>query len=204
MVRSISLYCIYILNKGSNVHFFFSKQLHSLLGCGTGLASLTVAKLGAAQVYATDGNEEVVRLAKSNIDRNNLSSIVQSTKLQWGLLDASEYTDTADIVIGSDLTYNSGSWRLLAETISTILKTEGIFLYLSLGHPGFNVSGELDGFIAVAQNMGLVPLKEGSNKWPFQKNAGSLRNMIQNRLTDEEQVIVEGTGGFRILLFQKK
>lgn len=50
--------------------------------------------------------------------------------LQWGLLDATEYDTSADVIIGSDLTYNSGSWVALAETMSTLLKDEGIVIYL--------------------------------------------------------------------------
>ena len=172
-------------------------------GCGTGLACIVAGKLGATKVYATDGNEEVVRLAQKNIERNNLSSTVEATKLQWGILDASEYYDTADIIIGSDLTYNSGSWRVLAETVSSILKPGGIFLYLSLGHSGFNVQGELNGFISVTQNMGLVEIKEGTNRWPWKDFAPSLNSLLQKGLTVEEQAIIDGTGGVRIVLIQR-
>ena len=165
------------------------------LGCGTGLASLAAAKLGAKQVLATDGNDEVVELAKINIERNQLSSMVQSTKLQWGILDASDYINFADVIIGSDLTYNSGSWRVLAETLSSILKPGGLFVYLSLGHSGFNVSGEIDGFLSVTQNLGLVECQNSS--------LDRLGTLLQKSLTEDEKMIIEGTGGYRLLLIQK-
>ena len=103
------------------------------MGCGVGLSSLAVAKLGASSVLVTDANTEVLELAQRNIEQNNLNGIIKTTALQWGLMDATEYENTADIVIGSDLTYNSGSWVVLAETMPTILKPNGIVIYLTLG-----------------------------------------------------------------------
>ena len=52
------------------------------LGCGTALASIASAKLGASTVYATDANLEVLNLAQCNIDRNNASQ-VKTPLLQW-------------------------------------------------------------------------------------------------------------------------
>lgn len=146
----------------------------------------------------------MVGLARANIERNGLSSIIEASKLQWGLLDASDFYDTADIIIGSDLTYNSGTWRVLAETLSSTLKPGGIFLYLSLGHSGFNISGELDGFLTVTQNMGLIELKETPAQWPGKVSTGYLTTLLQNSLTDDEKKVVTGTGGVRVLLIQRK
>lgn len=119
------------ISSSSSTSIFKDKTIFEL-GCGTGLASITVAKLGASSVYATDSNPEVLALAQRNIERNNLSSsnIARTVPLQWGLLDATEYDSRADVIIGSDLTYNSGSWVALAETMSTLLKDEGIVIYL--------------------------------------------------------------------------
>lgn len=118
------------------------------LGCGTALASIAIAKLAlggggrgsdvasssssssSSIIIATDANSEVLALAQRNIERNNLVDVAKTVALQWGLLDATEYESSADVIIGSDLTYNSGSWVVLAETMSTILKPEGILIYL--------------------------------------------------------------------------
>lgn len=133
------------------------------LGCGTALSSIVASKLGAARVFATDGNAEVVELARSNLERNGVADVVLSddddgqgggggggegraAELHWGLLDASDYYDAADVILGSDLTYNSGSWRVLSETLAAALKPDGYVLYLALGHSGFGVAGELGGF----------------------------------------------------------
>jgi len=100
------------------------------LGCGTALASISAARLGASSVLATDSNPEVLSLAQRNIERNKLSDVAKTATIQWGLLDATEYESYADVVIGSDLTYNSGSWLALAETMVTVLKPGGIVIYL--------------------------------------------------------------------------
>jgi hypothetical protein len=42
---------------------------------------------------------------------------------------AADYENIADVVIRSDLTYNAGSWVALAETMSAVLKPEGIVIY---------------------------------------------------------------------------
>lgn len=158
------------------------------LGCGTGLASIACARLGAARVIATDGNPTVVELARDNAERNK-ARVVETANLPWGLLDAMEFSDAADVVMGSDLTYNSGTWRVLAETINTVLKPGGCFLYLTLGHSGFNVKGELDGFLQVIAAEGLVvePTK--------------LEQQLS--LSSQEQSVLDGTGGVRVLLLRK-
>ena len=127
------------MNLMSNSTLFKDKTTIEL-GCGTALSSIAVGKIigalgdggGATSsvVIATDNNPEVLLLAKRNIERNNLSSVVRTEMLQWGSMSAMDYENCADIVIGSDLTYNSGSWLALAETMSIILKPEGIVIYL--------------------------------------------------------------------------
>ena len=94
------------------------------------MASIAAAKLGATSVLATDSNPEVLALARRNIERNGVASVATTAALQWGLLDATEYEGTADVIIGSDLTYNSGSWLALAETMATLLKPGGVVIYL--------------------------------------------------------------------------
>lgn len=178
---------------------FIQNKVVVELGCGTGLASIVCAKLGASRVIATDGNSEVVALAKENVERNNVdSTAIETATLPWGLLDAIEYADVADLIIGSDLTYNSGTWRVLTETISTVLKPGGIFLYLSLGHSGFNVKGELDGFQQViVGNDGLVL---------DQSNTAALQQLLLSKsmaLSPNEQSVLDATGGVRVLVLRK-
>ncbi len=60
-----------------------------------------------------------------NSERNGTSNVARMALLHWGLLDASEYENAADVVVGSDLTYNSGLWVALAKTMSAVLKPGG-------------------------------------------------------------------------------
>lgn len=197
------------------------------LGCGTGLASIVSSKLGANYVYATDGNKEVLELAKFNLEKNGIYPIAainpttnpnnvnegmnrhgEATTLQWGSLDAIDYYDTADVIIGSDLTYNSGSWRILVDTFASVLKPNGYVLYLTLGHSGFNVSGELNGFMTVVQSSGLLQVVDENNSssnddWPF-PGVGSLESLLSSSLSEKERNFISSTGGFRIIVLKRK
>jgi SAM-dependent methyltransferase len=173
------------------------------LGCGTALVSLAAACLGAHSVLATDGNPDVVELATQNIDRNRYQDTVQATTLPWGLLSAMDFSETADLVLGSDLMYFSGNWPALAETMATVLKpVTGTILYLSLGHSGFNVNAELDGFLSVAAGYGLVPpTNSGGTTWTER----SLTNLLlQDCVTQEELAMVQSSGGVRVVALCSK
>jgi hypothetical protein len=160
-------------------------------------------------VWATDGNPDVVELATQNANINRLQTKVFPRILPWGLLPAMDYSDAADVVIGSDLTYNAGTWRVLAETMGTVLKPDGYVLYVSAGHAGFQVNAEVDGFLAVAKEHGLVSVVSKYDPlWPFGWNASSgaagrtlseilLQDCLQN---EREREIVENTGGVRAVL----
>eukprot|EP00571_Detonula_confervacea_P011052 CAMPEP_0172305618 /NCGR_PEP_ID=MMETSP1058-20130122/6866_1 /TAXON_ID=83371 /ORGANISM="Detonula confervacea, Strain CCMP 353" /LENGTH=444 /DNA_ID=CAMNT_0013017263 /DNA_START=20 /DNA_END=1354 /DNA_ORIENTATION=+ len=208
------------LNK-SNPSIFKNKSILEL-GCGTALASIAVAKLGASSVIATDANQEVLALAQRNLERNvqnaaadnnnNMRSsnnnngmmVAKTMALQWGLMDATDYENNADIIIGSDLTYNSGSWVALAETMSTILKPEGIVIYLTLGHSGFNVGGELAGFLSVAENTGLQLLTKDSNEWKENIGSRSIDGLLASAITAEEKSVIDANGGVRVVILGKK
>ncbi len=188
------------------------------LGCGTGFTSIVASKLGAKYVYATDGNIEALELAKTNLKRNgiypfsssdgnenlNVDGNGEACVLQWGSLDSIDFYETADVVLGSDLTYNSGSWRTLVDTIASVLKPNGYMLYLTLGHSGFNVSGEINGFLTVVQSSGMLEIvREDSSSWPF-SGVKYLEELLLSSLTDSERAIVSGTGGMKILVLQQK
>jgi len=132
----------------SSVRLFEGRTVLEL-GCGTALASIVASKLGADEVLATDGNGEVVELARTNLERNGVSSSSPSEgrgggraeELKWGMINAADYYDTADVVLGSDLTYNSGSWRVLAETMSAVLKPGRVRLVPRPGPLGIRREG---------------------------------------------------------------
>ena len=208
-------------NDPGSSSFLQNKQVAEI-GCGTGLVSIMASRLGAKSVWATDGNPAAVALTEANFDRNAIPytrSIVSPspssessdsssqnnknvvTALQWGELQVPlEWMGKADIVVGSDLTYNSGSWRVLAETMESLLNRNGIVLYLSLGHAGFNVRGEVDGFLTVAKQVGLTV--SSSTALPFSLPAGvsSLDALLQRTVLPAEQAILSATGGAQVVV----
>lgn len=200
--NSSLLMCRLLQQIAKTQHDFFQGKTVVELGCGVGLNSLTAALLGARSVVATDRNPSVLDLTTRNIELNSLQSRVIARDISWGLLDAMEIADSAEIILGSDLTYNSGSWPALAETMVTVLKPEGYILYLSLGHPGFYVSSEIDGFLSVAKSKGLELVEPSSPQWPFKGE--TLEAMVTSALFPGEENIIQGTGGFRAILLKRR
>lgn len=230
-------------NNANNAPQESENKLILELGCGTGLVSLAAATMFgskvAAKVIATDGNPSVVELAARNIESNanqwsgandsennndTNNKRVEARQLQWGMLDAIDMADTADLVLGSDLTYNSGTWRALAETMATVVKPDGYIIYLSVGHTGFNVNAEVDGFLNVAQELGLERLTTaqiivnndnggGSTfGWPFMgtgkakiqpENLSQI--LLQECVSPRERPVLESTGGSpRVMVLARK
>eukprot|EP00985_Skeletonema_marinoi_P017043 scaffold9260_cov88-Skeletonema_marinoi.AAC.2 len=183
------------INQASSI---FKEKTVLELGCGAGLASIALAKFGSSSVIATDANIEVLGLAKQNFELNNVSNVAKTAELHWGLLDASEYDCIADIIVGSDLTYNSASWLALAETMATVLKPGGVVLYLTLGHSGFNVQAELGGFLQVAENAGLRVLQEE------QIVGQKLTDLLERITSQDEKQVISANGGARAVLLGKK
>jgi SAM-dependent methyltransferase len=175
------------------------------LGCGTGLASIVVAACWGkgpssrgVQIVATDGNPSVVELATENVRLNGYTKLIQTSVLKWNWFSAMEYADSADLVIGADLTYFSGNWPALAETMATVVKKpNGKILYLSLGHSGFNA--EMDGFLAVASSYGLV-IETQEQPWTEKR----LIQLLWDQLTPNDRAVVMSTGGVRIIVLRHK
>lgn len=191
-----------LLSKPETMNFW-SRQNVMELGCGTGIGSIASHLLGARSVVATDGNDKVLELARKNIDRNcpsftNRNSTIEVKYLQWGLLNAMDFSESASVVLGADLTYNAGSWRVLAETMATILLpgADASVIYLSLGHEGFNVNAELEGFLSVAKEVGLVVESQ------FQGIDLSL--LLQDSLSESEKKMLGQSGGARVVVLRRK
>ena len=202
----------------ANPAFLRDKQLVEV-GCGTGLVSIMASRLGAKSVWATDGNPAAVALSEVNFEPNNVAytkSISSATTdssndanvvtgLQWGELQVPlEWMGKADIIVGSDLTYNSGSWRVLAETMESLLSKNGIVLYLSLGHAGFNVRGEMDGFLNVAKQVGLSVKSTAALPFSLPPGISSLDALLQGAVLPSEQAILSATGGAQVLALGRK
>lgn len=87
----------------------------------------------------------------------------------------------------------------------------GIVLYLSLGHSGFNVNAEMDGFLSVAREQGLVPvalselIREDGPLPSFPSTITSMEDwMLETCVSPKERAVIESTGGLRIVVLRKK
>jgi predicted nicotinamide N-methyase len=177
------------------------------LGCGPGLASLALACLQPSiQVTATDGNPNVVDLCRRNIQRNHQEAHVVASRLQWGeFLDDESMNEAFDLILGSDLTYNSGSWRVLAATMANLAQSsKGYILYVTLGHTGFVVQAEMEGFLSVAKQYSLWPVQPGDEDWPFHTQHSLNYILMNDCLRHNEREIVDATGGAYAVLLHKR
>eukprot|EP00658_Telonema_sp_P-2_P057880 TRINITY_DN4629_c0_g1_i2.p1 TRINITY_DN4629_c0_g1~~TRINITY_DN4629_c0_g1_i2.p1 ORF type:complete len:244 (+),score=62.10 TRINITY_DN4629_c0_g1_i2:206-937(+) len=74
------------------------------LGCGTGLVSIACGALGAAEVHATDGDEELLALTAHNIELNGMAETVRTTCLMWGDEEVHrELAPPVDMVLAADV-----------------------------------------------------------------------------------------------------
>jgi hypothetical protein len=89
------------------------------------------SSLVEAAIFAVDGDPEIL----DHVGCNGSSGIVlRMARLRWGsaaAAAAADYGSFANVVIGSNLTCNGGSWAVLAETVLAILKPGGIVIYLA-------------------------------------------------------------------------
>lgn len=91
------------------------------VGCGSGILSITAAKLGAKKVLGVDLDETAVKVAKENILKNEVDNIVKIKK--GNLLKNVE--KEADLIVSNILAEVIIDF---VETIGEYLKNEGIFI----------------------------------------------------------------------------
>ncbi|KAF2477558.1 uncharacterized protein BDR25DRAFT_299453 [Lindgomyces ingoldianus] len=105
------------------------------LGAGTGMLSIFCAKhLSVSSVVATDGDEAVVDIIKTNIFLNSLdadessNSSIRTAALRWGWsLDAATFEedfgmDVPDVLLGADVTYDRSVIPSLVSTLREFFK----------------------------------------------------------------------------------
>eukprot|EP00435_Cladocopium_sp_Y103_P030429 s4433_g7.t1 len=121
------------------------------LGAGTGVVGLTLGRLGAAPVFITDNEPELVTLMAKNIEANQLSHCVQSCQLDWA--DGSTFMQQMpDIVVAADVLYE-GDGSIFCHALSQHLR-EGGEAYVANHHNPQKCQATL-GFIRSAISMGL-------------------------------------------------
>lgn len=98
------------------------------LGCGLGVVSLLLAKVGVAQcVIATDGDDDTMDLLRENVDREKCSSLVCCQKLVWGdpsggsenLLQS--HPKRFDFLLAADVVYEDDQVLPLVQTAGDLL-----------------------------------------------------------------------------------
>lgn len=127
------------------------------LGCGTGLCGIVAARLGASSVLLTDGAEPQLARAARNAASNDGSAKVGARPLLWGAQLEDELRGSFDLVIASDVLYQSAAWRPLAQTATELMVPhKGTLLLVEAGHELTPAASSLGGFISVAEGCGLT------------------------------------------------
>ncbi|HLR33777.1 MAG TPA: 50S ribosomal protein L11 methyltransferase [Tissierellales bacterium] len=91
------------------------------IGCGSGILSIVAAKLGAKKVISVDLDDLAVKVAKENIEKNNVDNIVNIEK--GNLLDVVE--EKADLIVSNIL---AEVIVKLSNSIKNYLNDEGLFI----------------------------------------------------------------------------
>lgn len=96
------------------------------LGAGTGACGLFAAGLGATRVLLTDGREDLQRLQAKNLEAN-AASVAGDVSMQsylWGAADGVVTAGPWDLIIGSDITYDSDRSMDLALGLGRLLRPD--------------------------------------------------------------------------------
>lgn len=125
------------------------------LGAGCGVPGLAVATMGvSSRVYLTDFNARTVMNLSHNVEANGLKN-VEVLNMNWQ--DRSTWPEEKmDVVIGSDLIYQSDMAPLLAATLQRLVAKDGRFLYAA---PNEGRQGHAE-FLALMEKSGFQLLRE--------------------------------------------
>ncbi|MFZ7144129.1 MAG: class I SAM-dependent methyltransferase [Bacteroidota bacterium] len=93
------------------------------IGCGLGLPGI-VAALGGGKVIMTDYLQEALDFAKNNWNKN-LAQDFSGQLLDWRNVSS---IAKADVIIASDVAYESRSFEPLIKAFDQILKPDGVLL----------------------------------------------------------------------------
>lgn len=113
-----------------------SNILQPILYCtgGVGVASIVACSTTELEhALLTDGNDDVIAIAKLNIDNAALSlpggsGRASAVKYSWGDISPGALTGGFDVVLGAELTYYNTDMNLLVSTVVRLLnegKAEG-------------------------------------------------------------------------------
>lgn len=143
-------------------------------GCGVGLESVTLAKLGA-QVTALDHVPGALQLVKRNCQQNDLPPVCTLCQC-WLDTGSIQQLGQYDIVIGSDVLYESADGIWLQELLATVLKPGGMALFGDPRRVG------VDTFFEQLVAAGFqVQVHQGHTRW------GSGREEVQMYRVDHQR-----------------
>lgn len=93
------------------------------IGCGSGILGITAAKLGAKKVIGIDIDKIAVDVAKENIEKNNVSSIMSA--VEGNLADDIDKNIKADVLVANIM---ADIVILLSKDVKNFLAKGGIFI----------------------------------------------------------------------------
>jgi predicted nicotinamide N-methyase len=101
------------------------------LGSGHGFVSVAAAKLGATEVYCTDGDEGSIALCTENVLQNGVAECVHVQQLLWGNVEQEQaVAPPFDVVIASDvaaLVYE-GAFSALVESLKAMSSPDSLIV----------------------------------------------------------------------------
>ncbi|KAI1317744.1 hypothetical protein EDD11_007918 [Mortierella claussenii] len=101
------------------------------IGCGVGFLGIACAFLGAKKVVLTDGNTEVLAMARQNIGYNEVPCPTTASILDWESFTEEQVAVLdAEVLILSDLTYDPSNIVPLVTLLKAIL-VKGVSAYMS-------------------------------------------------------------------------
>jgi len=95
------------------------------VGCGMGLTGLTAARLGAAQVLATDCDPRVLDLVKASAELNGFQERFSTAVVDWKDPSGWPAAGTADLILGADVLYHGHGHLPLAQLLKHLLAHGG-------------------------------------------------------------------------------
>ncbi len=102
-----------------------NEKIVTEIGCGLGLPSIVAGLMGAKEVILTDYLTEALDFAKQNWLQNLPDSKARFQMLDWRNPDPSV---SADILLASDVAYESRAFVPLLNAFKILLKPQGIIL----------------------------------------------------------------------------
>ena len=185
-----------------NVHLIKGKKVLEL-GAGCGLVGLVCAlALDATSVLITDGDYQVLRNLRYNVqlnglklletndvdDKNEVTSLasIQSTtmpvscpQLIWGKNHAIKFKKrygTQDIIIATDCVYITQSVYPLFETVNEVLQPDGIFLFVNTCASSCSIEDVFK--IASLEEFGFVCSTKTNELWFNEEDGGKEKNPV--------------------------